>query len=439
MNNKHSLLHLMRLGIHAEQKYFINRPQLYDVLVLNGNIVEYFAKGTASLMAGPLRERPYFIDPITHSFGHNPRYIMTYDENRKPKGVKKSLQLVAESYGPPIVDVIQDERAISPTDLEDFGLMKEFTERVVNFQSSRLSNALEEDTKYLDNAELPRPLLFVAPYFYMDVSNFSNWLPVNLSLIKVAKDVEPESQVFGEIVIDRGILDDTEIWQAIAEAYVAIEECDGFLIWISDFSEHEASKSQLVNMRQFVEHLARKEKPVYNLYGGYYSILLYHHGLAGVCHGPGYGEDRHVVPVGGGIPRPKYYLTPIHERQLHSDVQILIDQGAWTSIEDFYREVCNSEICQTVLDGDLKNFYRFGKVEPRQRKDGVYYNVPLPETIEIMNFHYLEAKANEFAKVVSTDIVELTQQMKDAHKKYRKFMPESQLRHLTTWAEIISS
>jgi hypothetical protein len=438
MPEKHKMIHFIRLGTHAEQKYFIQHPDLYDVLVLNSNIVEYFAKGTASLLAGPLMGRDYFIDPITHSFGQNPRYLMAYDDNQKPKGIKKSIKLVAERYGSPVIEAINQPRALLPTDLVDIGLMRDFTQRVLIFQKSRLSEALEEDIKYLDADEsLNEPIFLVAPYFYLDISNYQDWLPVNLLLIKLAKEAEPDAQILGEIVIDRGILDDETMWQSIANAYISLEQYAGLVVWISDFSEHEVSKPQLVNMRLFIEYLAQSQRPIYNLYGGYYSILLYHYGLSGVCHGPGYGEDRHVVPIGGGIPKPKYYLTPVHQRLLHADVQFLIDQGAWSTTTQFHNEVCNCTYCRKVLDGDLGNFYRFGIVEPRIGKNGNFYNVPLPETVELMNFHYLEAKAIEFNNVISLEPTQLIQQLEDAYNKYLNFIPAEQLRYLISWASAL--
>lgn len=435
MPDGRDLVHLMRLGTHAEQKYFIRQPDLpdwYDILVLNANIVDYFAKGTASLLAGPLFGRKYFIDPLTHSFGHNPVFLMSKGE------IKKSIQSIADRFGSPVRDGINQARALTAADFSDGNVVKEFTLRVLEFQINRLSEALEDDAKYLEESVIPEPILLIPPYFYMDISNYNEWLPRNINFIKTAKAAMPEKDIFGELVVDRGVLEDPDLWQSIADTYIATEELDGLIIWISDFSEHEASSSQLLNLRLFIERLSTCGKPIYNLFGGYYSLLLHHFGLSGVCHGPGYGENRDVVPVGGGIPKPKYYLTPVHQRLLHSEVQLLIDQGAWPSIEAFQEEVCNGPFCKTILAGDLGNFYLYGRVEPRQRVDGSFYNVPLPETIEAMNFHYLEAKAIEFSNVTSLAIEVLIEQLRDAYEKYRKLMPPSELRYLVFWANVLS-
>lgn len=434
MSENSKPLNLMRLGIHAEQKYFSQRKELYDTLVLNGNTVEYFSKGTASLLIGPLKGVNYFIDPVTHTFGHNPSYLM----NRKKTEVKKSISALAESYGLTSLDFL-GRRALSPKDFSKIDFMKEFTKRVIEFQKTKLLNALEEDLKYIEQPDVTpfEPILYVAPYFYFNNFNFSEWLPINIAFFETAKALFPTYRLFSEIVIDRGILDNEDKLAQIGERYSSIDGCDGYLLWVSDFSEHEASKSQLVSFKNFINELSKTGKPIYNLYGGYYSILLYHFGLTGVCHGPGYGENRRVVPVGGGIPRPKFYLNPIHQRLLHTEVQEVINQGAWASIDEFHHEVCNGDICRIVLDGDLRNFYRFGIFEARQREDGSFYNVPLPETFEIMNFHYLEAKASEFSNVANFSKVELSNQLKEAEVKYQEFLPGSQIRHLDTWAKTL--
>src|SRR5205823_1445919 len=53
---------------------------------------------------------------------------------------------------------------------------------------------------------------------------------------------------------------------------------------------------------------------VYNMYGGYLSLLLHHFGLAGVASGLGYSESRRARDLrrGGGPVSPGYYLPLVH-------------------------------------------------------------------------------------------------------------------------------
>lgn len=436
MKEVRRLVHLMRLGVHSEQMYFAERPTLYDILVLNAHVAEYTAKGSASFVVGRLQGRKFLIDPSTHAFAHHPRFIMTdlAGEGR----VKKSIAALAERYGEPVSSLI-GERALTPDDFKSDKVLESFTRRVLDFQRTRLESAVDEDLKYFDASDVSlRPCLVVAPYFHMASTDFRQWLPVNIRLIEAAQSAAEGLPLYSEIVIDKGLLDDPEEFSEICQEYVRHAPCVGFLIWISGLSEHEAGVPALRHVRDFIASLASAKRPIYNLYGGYFSLLLHHAGLAGVCHGPGYGEERNVVPVGGGVPVAKYYLTPVHQRMLHRDVQLMISAGAWRNADDFQREVCAGETCREVLAGDLSNFSRFGEAEARQSRSGRLVSVLTGETRSYMVFHYLEAKASEFEQVQGNDLPSLIGQLRSAYARYESLMPGLPIRHLDNWARSLA-
>jgi len=430
-------MHILRFGMHAEQVFFIHGKDYYDWVLFNANTVHYFASGTASLISGQLSDKPFFIDPATHAFGHHPRYILKSDSDEP----KASFAGLAAEYGSPAAESI-GKRALSPHDFADDMIVERFTQKVIDFQRRGLERSLSpSDAKYLptDPSELLKPEILVAPYFYMNSPNFREWLPINDALIRAAKDFCNDLPLFGEIVIDRGLLEDSNESEEIINAYGGIEGCDGFLIWIADFSEHEAPPQSLQRYIDFIQGLSSSGKTIINLYGGYFSTILTKLGLGGVCHGPGYGEDRDVVPVGGGVPRAKFYLNPVHQRLLFETVEFMRLARAWKNADEFYNDVCGGVACRRVIGDDLTNFRRFGEVTIRMDRRGSFRSYPTPETRSNMIFHFLEAKAEEFRTVHACGLGELIEQLEQARAKYEPYMPGGNLRYLGTWAKVLRS
>ncbi len=430
------LLHCLRLGTHADKEIIIQCQKSFDVLVLNANLVEYTSKATSSLIYGPLKKTPYVIDPGTHAFGHDPRYIMSRGVEVHPDNVKKSVQLLAERYGSPVVDVL-GQRAVSPGDFGNKAIQEKFANHVIDFQLNVLEEEISEDAKYLDaRIEARKPLFIIAPYFYVPFEDYGGWLSLNLELLRVSPRIHDNMELYSEIVLENRFLDYPGVLKEVADRYLESDACDGYLLWISNFPEHEATLDRLTNLCRFVKELSSSGRPVINMFAGYFSTVLHHVGLSGICHGPGYGEDRDVVPVGGGIPAPKYYFTPVHQRIPSREVELLVRKGIWSSVEMFHQEVCSQNVCRTVLNGDLSNFYLFGETELRIDKNGDPFDLMTSKTKSRLTAHFFEAKEAEIENVSIHSISELIVQLNQAYKKYEPPMQEK-LGYLNIWADAL--
>jgi hypothetical protein len=431
-----NLLHLLRLGVHSEQQYFINHKDKYDMVFLTANLAHYSSSGTASLMVGKLADKSFVIDPNTHVFGHMTKYIKTTAPGEQPK-VKASLQGLGEEYGEPIVKALRGDRPVKAADFANDALKRDFTKRVLLFQTEGLIKALAPtDSKYIDSniEQILQPNFLVAPYFFLDSKNYKEWLDVNAQLFAASVGHHPGKALYAEIVVDWRIVEKPDQLSEIISSYKQLAGCDGYLIWISNASEHTAGTATLTGLRRLVRELSSEGKPVINLYGGYFSLLLSHFGMSGVTHGPGYGEDRDVIPVGGGLPASKFYLTPIHQRLLTREVEFMVTSKVWENAEDFFARVCSGATCRSVINGNLlDNFNRFGREIVKFSKRGSEYSYPTPDARLITTNHYLEAKDDEFRSVGENSLQDLIRQLENAEKVYAESAPSSSLGCLESW------
>ena len=82
--------------------------------------------------------------------------------------------------------------------------------------------------------------------------------------------------------------------------------------------------------------------------------------MTGVAHGPEFGEYRSVVPVGGGIPIPKYYMRELHIRMMYESALRLIENMGWRSdAETYYKNVCGCKECRDVIKDDIGKLHAF--------------------------------------------------------------------------------
>ncbi len=176
----------------------------------------------------------------------------------------------------------------------------------------------------------------LAPYF--TISNVGGvWYKINLELLKTAiKYKKSEEKLYAVIAISRDILDDKHAIQKIISDY-ALKGIDGYAIWIVDFDEID-NASQIHEFKEFVLELKRLGKPILNLYGGYYSLLLSKLGLfEGIVTKVCYKQRRIPCQVGGPA-RENYYFPPVKNKiPLHIASYIIQDKPDYA---------CSCPICK---------------------------------------------------------------------------------------------
>lgn len=438
--------HLVRYGIAADQKYLVGEfLETYDQLVINASMVAHMAAGLALFVTQRAKNKSYFIDPQTHAFQHNIEYLQSDSEKSKGK-IKRSVRSLLEAYGEPVKRIVLDEEnRILPEDFDDKKVRYAFCERVIKYQLDVLAEKAKrsENAKYyeflkekgiLDSTSFA-PSLVVAPYFCMGGNTFDEWLGANIACAKNSTEIAAKFQIplAVQIVISQNVLFDTTQSSSLIESYAKLKP-NAFLIWVDSFGEQEVSAGLLESFVDMIKELGKSGAPVINLYGGYFSVLLLHLGiLNGVTHSLEYGEERPVVPVGGGIPSAKYYLPPLHMRLRPEDaIRAVRALDGMEGVEKFHSNVCNCSQCQKTISNDPK--YDFANYLRTKRVSG--RNIPLPETKDNSVRHYMWRKEQEYQP--GANVSEILEELRKTGKRLRRVLGVENTEHCNKWADILS-
>ncbi len=448
---------LVRYGITADQKYLAGEfLDAYNGTVINGNMVAHIPAALGQFLTDRTTHeggtKPFIIDPLTHAFQHDPSKVKTKRERdgKEEEVVKSSIRKMSEAFGEPVQSNVGEE-AILPADFNDKKRAREFCERVVRFQTDTIESQAQQQNswkylKYLGVTSM-KPDVVIAPYFWMTSGTIEDWLPNNIWFIECARDFVGSVPLCAQVVITRDILLDDKERNKLAERY-GNSPCDGILLWVDQFSEHEVSPNHLRGFGQLVRRLTRTfKKPVINLYGGYFSILLCRlpelGTLQGVCHGLEYGEDRSVVPVGSGLPMAKFYL-PAHHRRLRYDqaVRAVRDTyGGFESVEAYLTNICKCDECRSVVRSNASEDFRaYGVSRPitfKRRGGVVTINYPIEETKEHCLRHYLHVKCREFSEANALTSREVATDLREQHKSAVRLMGQSEAGYLKAWADAV--
>ena len=432
--------HFMRFGYHPDKQFFVSPfRDCYDGIVLNGNLVAYTTKAVSSFVSELITDKPYIIDPYTHAFGHSPRSIM----RRNTEGelvVKASIQKLANICGDPAEKHL-GMRSLNPADFTE-ELKESFTKNVLDFQHNVITEGLSEsgNEKYLSKSERI-PILLIAPYFHLSSNLFNIWIDTNIEFISRAKDraivEEYETPIFAEILVSRDAFFDQVIRGELLSRYRECE-ADGFVLWIEGFSEQEESDRLLGQYRDFIKELSEDGREILILYGGYFSIALKKYGASAVCHGPGYGEQRDVTPVGGGIPIPKFYYPRLHKRLAISSVAFAFQLEGIDTPPRYFDEVCDCRTCREVIDDDFANFAnRYGESKFSIDRNGRAHEYATTEAKKIAIAHYIYQKEQEFKYVEDSNISQIRDDLAESFELCTEMFGVNEAAHLSAWSSAL--
>lgn len=442
MSNKH----FVRYGTAAEQKYMKDYQHTFDGVVINGSMLAHVSKSISLFVHKDMRNKSFFVDPMTHSFQHDLSKIQNNEGE-----IKSSIKKLIKIYGSPATILLTKFRPLRPDDFSNRKNLSEFVESVLEFQFKHIQESLSDEyreiVEYLRISQLGQPDFLISPYFYLSKNDQFKWTQVNLQLIEASMKHQAlfnNLPVYAQLVIDRRYLSDTSELDKLIQSYSI---ADGLLYWIDGFDETEASVDELKAVKRMIRAFkdGNGEKRILSLYGGYFSQLLLKEGLDGVVHGLEYGENRDVVPVGGGIPLSKYYLPAVKKRIPANTMMYFLKINNIRKAQHFFDNICDCKVCKKTIrtDNVVEDFNSFIKSRPvlikytrtgRERIREIEY--PLRESKELCLFHYLEAKRKEFTTIHKSSRDDLTGELKSTFEKYRKQRSINEyVGHLERWAE----
>ncbi len=441
--------HWMTFGTFAEQRYFTYPTErTYAGVVINANMVAHAPSGLAAFLLEKTRKDfPYLINPLTHAFQHDVSVIL--DDKGE---VKSSIKNLARNYG----DVINNNVGKNPIEPKLFDIeenLNNFVDSCIQFQDNTLRQSIidRDSFKYLkDFGELENaPYALVAPYFYMSELTVDYWMPTIVRCAKRAliKNSNTDVKIFSAIVISQGVLLEDDLIDRIIDNFKGVN-VDGFLFWVDNLDETNTNKATLNGLLKITRNLSDNgRKEVINLHGGYFSILASSSefgepAFSGVSHGPEFGEFRPVIPVGGGIPVPKFYIKQLHTRIAYRESLLHFTKLGWLeSAESYYNNVCNCIECHEVIKDNPGNFTTYGISETRliKRKTGsVSREFAIKETKEHCLKHYLNRKVEEYESIRNLRGGKLLSELKYSAEKFSRVAGMEVVSHLNLWHKVLS-
>jgi hypothetical protein len=437
--------HLVRYGTAADQHYLIGEfLNTYDQLVFNASIVAHMPAALAIFITQRANNKPYFIDPQTHAFQHDIEYLQSNSERNEGK-IKRSVSKLINYYGDPIkAKLLVEEKSILPSDFSDPSLVREFCQRVMGYQFLVIDDEASQSdvSPYYEFLKEEKglsintfgPDMIIAPYFYMEGSTFKEWVRTNIFCAEESKKIASllNKPLGIQIAISQDVLFIPDYIDQI-KRYCEIQP-EKILLWIDKFDEQTASIEHLKKYVELLKIFQGKGIPIVNLYGGFFSVLLKRRGLlSGVTHSLEYGEQRSVVPVGGGIPVAKFYLPELHFRMQSRDAYRAVKGlGGLTNVSDFHKKVCGCKQCEAVIttDPNIDFYNKYGQT--RVIKGRQY---PTPETKNNCVRHYMWVKEKEYNSKETPE--EAIKRLEDTRKQLEKHVGLENTIHCQNWADAI--
>jgi len=378
-----------------------------------------------------LRERTFFIDPMTHVWFSDLCDLRASDG----KTFKRSYEKLRQEYDSPFSDLSPpggklDAASIlsSPGKLEHFIAS---AERVVSFQSTYVQDRIDEeiveynrilaeegygirDLNAMAQDERTKPDRLVLPYVYFTSTQTSEY-ELNKRIWDWFANKDRSPVPYCAMIATSEPSSD---WDAIVRDLKG--KVTQVIVWFSQINEQSSGADQLIRVRKACSSLAKNDFHVHLHSGGAFAMGLGFDGVESVSGGATYGERRPMTLVEGG-PVPQRYFIP----QL---LRVFPLAEATFAFERLGLD-CNNRCCEG-LDSDVNAFVeRFFPGKKDTSWGPTWYT----------KLHYALRFAQKMDEIwkdgKSTGLSRLTEMM---HAAESAGLHEDYWQHLNTWIEAYS-
>ncbi len=417
-----------RIGPMNEKNILEEFNETFFGITISAHLAAYFIKSLPKFILK--MNKPFFIDPMT--------YIIARDQNNIKKfgHIKKSVQKLYSSMDEKIQNILEyrellpkdflnkDENLISLVARDALKFQKDFTEAINKGEDDTTRKSLQRYNEILNRKTVEVKELslvfFTTPYFYFQ-STSDPWYNISLMLANEMIRIEKEYPIYPIICFSKEMLLNEIQIDKLVEDY---RNFKGIIIWISDFNERTEILLYLKQFTKLIEKFTANGKPLYNLYGDYFSLLLTKKGLTGYSRGIGLSEKRNVdASTGGGGSPERFYLPFLHT------------YASKTYAREFLSEhdklLCNCEFCKSFKKSKLPKLTKGKLVEGFF--DELNYMTDTKK-------HFLIVHKTELDKVSELDLDENKQLLSKEIAEtegYRLNLYNLSNQHLKTWLQSI--
>lgn len=437
-----------RFQVFSQKNLFYEFRDLYDEIMVNAYTFELYEDATTLFLIKI--DKPYVIDPSTFIFNTLPSILK--DKHGEPK---KHYKKLGEKYGSPL-DSIAGQRRIDPADFDSLSNpeIREFCERFLEYQSRRLASKIskvnqyveryrklkdqgkitKKDSKFLEKfgeivekfelKDIPRPERLIPPYFLAEYPSDRHY-DLSLELSKKCAEYKGDMELYPVIFLSKEFLAYVGSIQKVVDDY-DWDGFDGYYIWINDFNESFASADELRNLRVLVRSLSeRTSKPVMNLYGTYFSMILYHFGMTGVVSGICMSGSKNIFER-TVRPSDKYYLNYAHYKAILEEAE---------RIHRVYTDLtCDCPACR-------KGIAKARQLLARNRKfsgspEGIFISQMNARERETHFLHSRKTEADQIAHEVLSTSIERLNSIVEICNERKDYLLNREL--LEKWIEALS-
>jgi hypothetical protein len=388
-------------------------------IAVPANLLFYYKKSMAEFLKS--NKRPFFIDPVTYLFTYPVNMLKTKDfdfevDNAGLYKVKKSFEKLVKALDEDLITLFKTSGALQIDYFNRPGKLEAFAQNTLDFQKNLLNESAEPISRYEtmlgiqadENSEI-KPAFVIPPYFYYRNTD-DPWYTISLRLSQLAKQLSPDDKVYSVICTEKYNLNEEFANKLITD----YGHSDGFLLFISDFDE---TNETVENLKSFIEFTNRlfvgSNKPILNLYGSFFSMLLSFRGLEGVTSGLCILDHRDATAeFKGGIAALRFYLPSVKAK--------LAEQDFITFLQNFNTTgECDCAFCLKVAK------LRSSLPSPRNFATAIdhLFSEERGDLMTSAMEHYLHNRIKE-AKIISErPLAEILLDMQNKRKEAAKYAP----------------